>query len=233
MQAILTRYLSPTDRHGARIKATAWAGSETIAVDHSLDVEARHVAAALALRDKLGWKQPFVTGCLADGNYAHVLIPTLADAIESVQADFEPEAHTHRFIFSSGASRVRLRRLRLRRRTDVRGGREVNTDTPPAIVVRDTRPTTTEKAALAVLSLVDVIQTQTWLHEPSPTGTWKVAPREENPLLGSHPSLLRMAATGVAIDEAILHVRSPFLRRLSIGLEAGNVARNFSIGMKL
>jgi hypothetical protein len=100
MQAILTRYLSPTDRHGARIKATAWAGSETIAVDHSLDVEARHVAAALALRDKLGWKQPFVTGCLADGNYAHVLIPTLADAIESVQADFEPEAHTHRFIFS-------------------------------------------------------------------------------------------------------------------------------------
>ena len=102
----------------------------------------------------------------------------------------------------------------------------ITTDAPPPIVWKSTAPTTTEKAALAVLSLVDVMQTENWLHESSPTGTWKVAPREENPLLGAHPSLLRMAATGVAMDELVLHVRSPFIRRFAIGLEAGNVVRN-------
>jgi hypothetical protein len=35
-----------------------------------------------------------------------------------------------------------------------------------------------------------------------------------------------MAVTGVAFDEVILHIRSPFVRRLSIGIEAGNVVRN-------
>jgi hypothetical protein len=104
---------------------------------------------------------------------------------------------------------------------------------PAPIVVQSTEPTTTEKASLAMLSLVDLIQTQTWLHRSSPTGTWKVAPRENDPLLGSHPTLLRMAATGVVIDEAILHVRSPLVRRFAIGVELGNVTRNFTIGMKL
>jgi hypothetical protein len=97
---------------------------------------------------------------------------------------------------------------------------------PAPIVFKSTEPTTTEKATLALLSLADLIQTEAWLHTPSPTGTWKAAPREEDPLLGAHPSLLRMAATGVAVDEIILHVRSPFVRRLSIGLEATNVVRN-------
>ncbi len=104
---------------------------------------------------------------------------------------------------------------------------------PAPIVVRSTEPTTTEKASLAMLSLVDLIQTQTWLHRSSPTGTWKVAPREDNPLLGSHPTLLRMMATGVVLDSAILHLHSPALRRIAISLEIGNVARNFTIGMKL
>jgi hypothetical protein len=43
-----------------------------------------------------------------------------------------------------------------------------------------------------------------------------------------------MAATGVAMDELVLHVRSPFIRRLSIGLEAGNVVRNtVVVGMRI
>jgi hypothetical protein len=88
-------------------------------------------------------------------------------------------------------------------------------------------------AALTLFSAVDLVQTQRWLHEPSPTGTWKVAPREQNPLLGSHPTLLRMMATGVVVDSAILHLHSPTLRRIAISLEIGNVTRNFTIGMKL
>jgi hypothetical protein len=87
-------------------------------------------------------------------------------------------------------------------------------------------------AALAGLSLVDLIQTQTWLDERAPAG-WKNTRREENPLLGRHPTALRMIGTGLVLDTAVLHIRSPFLRRFAIGLEAGNVARNFSIGMKL
>jgi hypothetical protein len=96
----------------------------------------------------------------------------------------------------------------------------------PAIVVRSAEPTTTEKAALAALSLVDLIQTQRWLDTPTPVRGWTAPPREENPLLGRRPSVLRMAGTGIALDEIVLHIRSPFVRHLSIGLEAGNVIRN-------
>jgi hypothetical protein len=111
----------------------------------------------------------------------------------------------------------------------------MTTDTPPPIVYKSAAPTTTEKAALALLSFVDVVQTDTWLHRGLPSGKhWlNGPPREDDPLLGTHPSLARMALTGVAMDELILHIRSPFIRRFSIGLEAGNVARNFSIGMRL
>ncbi len=102
----------------------------------------------------------------------------------------------------------------------------MQTDSPPAIVARDTRATTTEKVTLAALSVIDIVQTETLLHESSPTGVWAVRPHENDPLLGSHPTLARMAVTGVAFDEVILHIRSPFVRRLSIGIEAGNVVRN-------
>lgn len=119
-----------------------------------------------------------------------------------------------------------------------------STPAPSTVAVREPAPivetasnqaTTAEKVSLAVLSLVDITQTELWLHIPlGPHQTWgSNGPREENPLLGAHPTLVRMALTGVALDEVILHVRSPFLRRLSIGIEAANVARNFSIGMKL
>ncbi len=90
--------------------------------------------------------------------------------------------------------------------------------------------TTVDKAALAAFSLVDLIQTERWLdggdHRPTET-------HENDPILGRHPTMLRMAATGVVLDEAILHVKSPVVRRLLISVEVGNVARNFSIGMKL
>jgi hypothetical protein len=103
---------------------------------------------------------------------------------------------------------------------------------PAPIVFKSTEPTTTEKATLAILSLVDIAQTERWLTSPTCHGC---TPHVENdPLLGSHPSLLRMAATGVAMDELVLHVRSPFIHRLSIGLEAGNVVRNtVVVGMRI
>jgi hypothetical protein len=110
----------------------------------------------------------------------------------------------------------------------------ITTDKPPAIVQKLEGPTTAEKAALATLSFVDLIQTQKFLHESSPTGRWDSAPFEANPLLGRHPSLLRMGLTGIVMDEMVLNIKNPLVRRLSIGMEFGNVARNvFVVRMSL
>jgi hypothetical protein len=110
----------------------------------------------------------------------------------------------------------------------------ITTDKPPAIVQKSEGPTTAEKAALAALSFFDLIQTQKFLHESSPTGRWEAAPFEANPLLGRHPTLARMALTGVALNELVLNIKNPTIRRLSIGMEFGNVVRNvFVVRMSL
>jgi hypothetical protein len=68
MQAIVTRYLPPTNFRGARIKATAATGSITLHWDHALNPSNNHLAAAEALSTKFGWNYgKWVTGCLADG----------------------------------------------------------------------------------------------------------------------------------------------------------------------
>ena len=53
MQAIITKYLGPTNHRGSRIKATAWAGSVTVSYDYSVDSGGNHKAAAQAVCDKL------------------------------------------------------------------------------------------------------------------------------------------------------------------------------------
>lgn len=55
MQAIQTKFLGPTDRRGARYKATCEAGSLTLECDYKLGSEANHVAVAHDLIAKLGW----------------------------------------------------------------------------------------------------------------------------------------------------------------------------------
>ena len=86
MQAIITKFLGPTNTRGARIKAAAMRGSLTVSYDHSMDSEGNHVAAAKALKEKFQfedpaahrahsfWIQPTVTGTLPDGTYAHVYL---------------------------------------------------------------------------------------------------------------------------------------------------------------
>jgi len=54
-QAIVTKYLGPTDYRGSRVKATAQAGSMTVPWDHALDPAENHRAAAFALAKRLGW----------------------------------------------------------------------------------------------------------------------------------------------------------------------------------
>ena len=76
MQAIQTRYLSPTNSRGARIKATCAAGSITIEYPHELSGQTVHRKAAEALVSKLGWVDPHYSGllggCLPNGDYCFV-----------------------------------------------------------------------------------------------------------------------------------------------------------------
>jgi len=79
-QAIVTRYLGPTDHRGARIKARADAGTITIPWNHAQDIEANHTTAAETLATKLGWvgehtDWQLVGGGLPDGTgNAYVLV---------------------------------------------------------------------------------------------------------------------------------------------------------------
>lgn len=81
MQAILTKYLAQTDSRGARIKATAAAGSITIDYPHELSGEDVHRAAAEALVGKLGWTGPHYGvlhgGQLPSGDWCFVLVKQL------------------------------------------------------------------------------------------------------------------------------------------------------------
>jgi hypothetical protein len=55
MQAITTKFISPTNTRGSRYKATCEAGSLTVECDHSLNSEDNHKRAARLLIRKLGW----------------------------------------------------------------------------------------------------------------------------------------------------------------------------------
>lgn len=83
MQAIQTRYLSPTNTRGARIKATCAAGSITISYPYDLSGQACHRMAAEALVKKLDWTHPnygkLLGGQLESGDYAFVFNSKLSE----------------------------------------------------------------------------------------------------------------------------------------------------------
>lgn len=66
VQAIVTKFISPTYTQGSRIKATASAGSVMLQWDHSLNVERNHAKAAKALADKFEWSGVWFQGGMPD-----------------------------------------------------------------------------------------------------------------------------------------------------------------------
>jgi len=68
MQAIVTRFLAPTNHQPSRVKATAAAGRLTVPWDHSLGVSANHQAVARALADRFGWAGRWVSGGMPLGD---------------------------------------------------------------------------------------------------------------------------------------------------------------------
>ncbi len=67
-QAITTKYLGPSNVRGARVKATAAAGSVTLHWDDSLSSNDNHNAAALALANKFGWTGTWFAGGMPDAS---------------------------------------------------------------------------------------------------------------------------------------------------------------------
>jgi hypothetical protein len=65
-QAIVTKYIGPSNTKGSRIKASAAAGSVTIHIDNALNIENNHAKAAEALAEKLGWGGNWFIGGLPD-----------------------------------------------------------------------------------------------------------------------------------------------------------------------
>jgi len=79
MQAIVTKYLGPTNSRGARVKAFCDAGGITVPWDYALDTEGNHDRAARALIQKLGWnedwREPWHRGGLpAKAPYVNVYV---------------------------------------------------------------------------------------------------------------------------------------------------------------
>ena len=72
MQAIQCRYIGPTDKRGARIKAWADAGSVTISYPHELSGQAVYRKAAQALADKFKWPHAYLGAQLTNGDYVFV-----------------------------------------------------------------------------------------------------------------------------------------------------------------
>lgn len=88
MQAIVTKYLCPTNVRVSRYKATAQVGSVTVSADDALSLDENHAAVCAALCKKLDdanevkygpnarrtWSQPKAVGQLPDGTWVHVFI---------------------------------------------------------------------------------------------------------------------------------------------------------------
>lgn len=70
MQAIITKYVGPTNTRGSRIKAMAEAGSVTVHYDDALTSTANHAEAAMALVRKFKWNRGRDVTLIAGGYIA-------------------------------------------------------------------------------------------------------------------------------------------------------------------
>ena len=68
MQAIVTKFIGPTNHKGARIKASAQANSVTVSYEYGADgQDGAHDLAAKALIREMGWFGTWIRGATPDG----------------------------------------------------------------------------------------------------------------------------------------------------------------------
>lgn len=83
LQAITTKYHGPTNTKGSRFSATCRAGRVVVSYDYSLDANDNHIAAANALREKLGWMDADMkSGKNHKDEGVHVLYHVTPDRVE-------------------------------------------------------------------------------------------------------------------------------------------------------
>lgn len=79
-QAIVTKWLCPTNVRGSRVKAIAAAGSVTLSWNHSLNPEQNHARAAEALANKFKWRGHWFGGGMPkDSGYAFICVDSKDD----------------------------------------------------------------------------------------------------------------------------------------------------------
>lgn len=75
-QAIITKYLSPTNTKGARVKAYATGARPTVTIpwNHDWTPGRNHYFAAELLKKRLAWSGTLESGSLSPGQVVHVFI---------------------------------------------------------------------------------------------------------------------------------------------------------------
>lgn len=66
-QAIITKWIGPTNTRGSKVKARCAGGSVTLHYDDALNLDENHHRAAFALRVKMGWDGSAILGALVGG----------------------------------------------------------------------------------------------------------------------------------------------------------------------
>jgi len=87
VQAIETKFLGPTNKRGSRIKASADAGSLTVAYDTGESDYDNHFEAAAALGDQFGWFEHgelLVAGGVGNGYVWVILTPSEVDRLHAI-----------------------------------------------------------------------------------------------------------------------------------------------------
>jgi hypothetical protein len=79
-QAIQTKFLSPTNSRGSRVKAFAAAGSVTISWNHRLNPEQNHRAAAKMFANRMNWVGLWYGGTLRSGDMVFVTVDDVSRA---------------------------------------------------------------------------------------------------------------------------------------------------------
>lgn len=81
-QAIVTKFIGPTNHRGSRIKATAAAGSITVNWNYAHDVALNHALAAQALASRNNWHGVWVSGGLPnDAGDVFVIVSSTRDGL--------------------------------------------------------------------------------------------------------------------------------------------------------
>ena len=91
MQTITTKFIQPTNSHGARIKATSSSGiSMTCTYEYAMSSEENHEEVAMRLAERLEWDYDFAVGDTPTG---FVFVPVDHSRLITVKHRIDSKKH--------------------------------------------------------------------------------------------------------------------------------------------